>query len=137
MKHVKVLQLDWWMPSSFESGELWRDKYLSHTYFEVFPEFNRDGIYMNDQRCWFEIGGKAFKYDRKTFEFDLKMLSVKPLRKIEYEAFKVLRKAKLLSRKEKEKLWNYENWVELRKVRRDSAKYVIAGLKNFKEEERL
>ena len=133
MKNVKVLQLDWWMRYDFESGELQNDYHSAKTYYEVFPEFNREGVYLNDQRCWFEIGGKAFKYSRIDFEFQLQMLNVKPLRKVEYEAYKILRKAKLLSRKEKEKLSIYEDWLRLEEVGRDSAKCAVRATKMFEE----
>lgn len=133
MKNVKVLQLDWWMKSSFKSGELLEDEYMAETYPEISPIFNREGVYTAIigwlSVCWFEIGGRAFMYDRKTFEHDLKMLNVKPLRKIEYDAYKILRKAKLLSRKEKEKLWDYENWVQCRDVYRNSGKMSLAMTK--------
>jgi hypothetical protein len=67
MQTVKVLPLDRWMSSTRAFP------YFNLT--ETNPFFNRDGIYLSVKKCWFEVNGKAYLYDKKQFVYDLQLMN--------------------------------------------------------------
>jgi len=80
---VKVLQLDSWMKRM--------GQFNAPSLEEVSPvRFNRDGFYLHYDMCWFEVGGKAYLYDKSLFLYKLKLLEGRILSNKEEEALRYL-----------------------------------------------
>lgn len=71
--NIKVLPL----PSRFLNISLLH--LVSEGASEVPPVFFRDGLYKVGNICWFELKGKAFKYDVEDFNHTLLTTSVKEI----------------------------------------------------------
>lgn len=95
---IKVLGLESWMkkyPDGFAYDHLT----------EIQPYFNRDGYYLANDVCWFEYNGRAWFANAGDFKYGLMLLDVPYLRDCEYQAFRVLYNANLLSREKRRMIW--------------------------------
>ncbi len=82
MKTIKVLKLSPWMQFAY--------KRMLNTLKETTPIFNRNGFYLLEDKCWFEVDSRAFEYEKSSFQYDLRKLSHKRLRDVEYQHMKEL-----------------------------------------------
>ena len=117
---LKVLSLEAWMKST-----MWGE----HTQKEIEPIFNREGYYLMNGYCWFEVRGKAYEYDVESFIFRLKLLMHRPIRDIEYSMLSRLSMERYLPkelremismeehRREKTRL-RYGTWLGRRRLER-------------------
>ena len=95
---LKVLPLDYWMT--------FKDDVLDDTCLvPIMPILKRNGYYLTKEMCWFEVDGKAYKYNKEYFEYELKLLNHRVLRDIEYKTIKFLITSKLADRKLKDLYW--------------------------------
>ena len=88
--NLKVLRLAPWMKTKLKYECIIE---------RITPIFHRDGYYKLGKKIWFEYHGEAYISDTyNMFDYKLKLLNHRPLRKIEKEALHVLIKAKLASK---------------------------------------
>jgi len=92
---IKVLNLTWWMKQFLKNGG--SESNSNPTLVEIEPVYHRDGYYLLNDMCWFEIDEKAFLYDKDSFLYDLSFLLMPVYREVEYEAMKVMKSAGLLT----------------------------------------
>lgn len=59
---------------------------------EIEPVFNRDGQYLDGDKCWIELHGRAFKRDADNFKADLALLNAAELSDREIQALFTLEK---------------------------------------------
>lgn len=119
MKHshcwerVKVMKLDHWMTHRFAEETL---KY----YLSTDPIFNRNGIYCYKGSSWFEMDGKAWLYEPNQFLYDINLEPTEFYREDVYKALVKLKHENLLSEKQKENLFKFENWMLHRAASRNT-----------------
>lgn len=127
---VKVLPLDFYVPLESDSpvADMLNEGYrqeLRDYHKEVPVVFNRMGRYLTKDKCWFEVEGKAYKYCRKQFLWELEgkhvremdsrfLLKLKELASLDYS---------LLTKRQRDWLAHYNHNLELRKIRLNFLKY--------------
>ena len=117
--NVKVLPLQMWMTQEWmqEGMEL---KEIPVTY-------HRNGLYLlrskSQEKCWFEVGNKAWLADGKQFRYELALYSHRPMRTTELQALNILITAKLGSKKLKNLSALDSAWHSNRDVYRDIRKF--------------
>ena len=89
MLRLKVLRLEEWMKRMKNPN--------SPSLQSTDRELNRDGYYLNEDSCWFEVDGTAYFTDRKQFLYTLGLMNAKErvLRQPEEDALKYLRSCKI------------------------------------------
>ena len=83
MKKIKVLQLERWMKQ-----KILRENGMG--LIEIAPILWRDGYYKSGYFVWFEYNGKAWEYPHNDFDYDLHILSHRPLRESEINGLKAI-----------------------------------------------
>jgi len=85
----KVLPLESWM---IVDGDwvTWKDV-QECAKGEIAPIMNRDGFYYDraTKMCWFEINGRAFLYEAKSFLYSLSLFAHSPLSEKDADALRV------------------------------------------------
>ena len=114
MANIKVLPLERWM-----LGEL-DEKFTS-----IDPVFNRNGYYCLGRKCWFEVNGNAYQYEKKYFDYALRLYNHSPLRDKEMKALEILLKEKILDKKMKELLTTEKYWRSQRSTKRNIKLFMI------------
>lgn len=105
---LKILKLEYWQ----SHPELFCGEDLK----SIEPVFNRDGYYYDTKtkKCWFEVDGDAFEYDKSSFIFELKVQNHRYLTSNERNAINTLIKSKLASNKLKDILYMDDLLQEIR-----------------------
>lgn len=94
--NIKCLSLQPWM--IYESKLQRKNELLgAEPYIEINTVFNRNGIYMKGENCWFEVNGKAYKYPIQTFILEVNEMDNKKI-----EALKQICTVGLATKKQKE-----------------------------------
>lgn len=114
MAKLKVLPLEFWMDLKM----LDEDERKFHP--ETEPVFNRDGYYLLEDKCWFEVEGEAFINEPSDFKHALKMLNYKPLREIEYKHISELLKTGYKSKELRDLINIEEHCRDLRRIKRET-----------------
>lgn len=77
---IKILPLPWIYTTKFFRKEVSRGYHK-----ETDQVFNRNGIYLLNNKCWLEVDGKAYLYEKQQFLSELKTLNHKCLSDSERE----------------------------------------------------
>jgi hypothetical protein len=114
---IKVLKLDYWM---LHDGEF--DTLLgSARYPATDPVFNRNGIYLDKDRCWCEVNGKAYQYDAKMFKYELRLLDVERYNVHDLAALRTICATKLATKDQRQLYWDIRNMLDARDAYRRGA----------------
>ena len=129
---IKVLNLEDWMLNDVEPG--WGNNELGNEPFpEIDPTFNRDGWYLHGDKCWAEIGGKAYRIPVRPFAYQLSLLHAQEYNHRHYEALQHIMSVGLASNKQKELFYMMQDVKSLRETIVNMGKYHIRGSKDSYE----
>ncbi|WP_150126454.1 hypothetical protein [Burkholderia cenocepacia] len=119
---LKILPLESWMcwEHTLESC------LESDMYSVVAARFHRPGIYLEGERCWFELDdGRAYSYPADTFRYSLKLHDGLRLDPQQVLALEAIVAARLATREQREMLINHQNAIETRRVYRDAQRHMM------------
>ena len=74
---IKVLPHTVYLPRKFRDERLLDELNTYHE--EIEPVFFRDGEYLTEDTCWFEVRGRAFKKRKEDFLFKLQQYNVEEI----------------------------------------------------------
>ena len=103
-----------------------RDERLVHElddyHKEIPPVFNRVGEYLLDDKCWFEVRGKAYLKRKEDFLFELELYNTLEVDVQVVESLKVLmiKFPRSLTKEQKNLIRNYDNYKAVRGCKRNS-----------------
>lgn len=121
---IKMLPLDSWMKSR---------KVIQADIDHLIPwtgvTFNRPGIYLVGDDCWFEGPYGNFKASKRQFLYDLRAKMHRPLRDVEFSLLKELKKHLPLSAVQLQLLYQEHEFRHLRSIHFDTA----IRFRNFKK----
>ena len=128
MTKIKVLKLETWMRPQNNK----RLKKFNHRRKETQPIFNRDGYYLINDYCWFEVEGKAYVHLVDHFKYSLYLLSQPIYRGVEYDAMLVMSKGGLLSNELLSNLyWYMDNYRFKKRLEKAKRLRVINDIKEM------
>ncbi len=105
---IKCLPLDWWMTEPWAREGTVADKDA------VEPKFNRPGIYLIKDECWFETpDGLAYKYSATQFKYALELLHVRSLNYRQAAALHAVVDQKLATKKQRKLLQRYQESMHI------------------------
>lgn len=117
--------------------ELW-DKKLLHeldTYHdEIPPVFNREGTYLVGDKCWFEVRGRAFKFEKRMFLYNLRQLFVE---EVDVNVVRLLKKidridSHILTFEQRKLVGDYNTYLHWRHQKRLSRRRISEMKKRIK-----
>lgn len=124
----KRLSLEFWQKERPELRLQGEADYMKATYPEIPPFFNKDGYYFDSiaNKCWFEVGGRAFSVSNpEDFRYLLRLLDHRPMREKVYKALMEVKREGELSKGLLKKLQTEKEWRELRSLRWDAKKSLL------------
>ena len=93
MSNIKVLPAEWWFI------EYSKDEIIEEArYIQCDPRFNRPGIYLDGDFCWFEADGGAWLYDKAYFIYELELLNASSFNHRQVSALKAIVDQKLATK---------------------------------------
>lgn len=97
---------------------------LKNYHTEINPVFNRDGEYLQGNKCWIEVNGKAYLSDRETFLYQIQFINDSEKGIEVYRLLKSLQRVNenILSEEQKRFLCGYKQVLSLKDLKRDSIK---------------
>jgi len=131
-RKIKRLDLENWQKMVCEIND---NDYVGMK--EITPIINKNGCYLEENKCWFEYSGRAFTYNKEDFLYTLKILSMpnfSELQKKSLEDFIKYNK-KIASKHQKEMLYMMKQEEDLKKAIRDikKIKFKIKKIKKMKK----
>lgn len=93
--------------------------------FEIPPQYRRDGWYFHKSNglsvCWFEVGGRAWKSDPKTFEYKLSIINAFERYTPDlYDTLSKMIRYGLATRQQRDLFYSMRDAIEIRNTYRDS-----------------
>ena len=130
--NFKVLLLDYWMQQEHMLQDCIN---FSHArYLPTVSRFNREGIYLEGDKCWFELAdGRAYTYPASTFKYKLESIDILRLNTRQVLALETIVKQKLATRKQQHMLSMYNNSMATRATGR-SARMQVRRVLNKRRE---
>lgn len=113
MSNLKILKLEYWMSTcSLFSDDL-------DYYYEIKPIFNRDGWYLENDRCWFEVNNRAFEGSDliESFKYKLYLLDIPCLTDKEIKALTLICETKLASKNQHDIIKIYNTLKDYRSMK--------------------
>lgn len=120
---IKCMNLSFWMKFSEED---FNDQDFTCCYEkEIKPILNRDGWYLDGNKCWFEYKKRAFLVSKVDFLYMLEVMNYleRPLRKKEFEALLVLENTKLITKEQKDLLFFERSRIDSLRAKLDFYKH--------------
>lgn len=105
----------------------------SDCYPEIDPVFNREGIYLDGDKCWVELNGRAFEYDADTFKREVKLMDMLNYTEKQRKALRDIRDQKLATKSQIELLYFIDFAHEVRNTYRHARKHSMRIFNNVQE----
>ncbi len=111
--NIKVLQLS----PSYKSKPILEYNIKIGTFDQVPAVFNRPGIYLQGEKCWFEVpDGRAFTYSKNMFQYDIDLLEVEEVPKRVIEALSKLRHTRYITKDQRKILHLYRDLTQHKEI---------------------
>ena len=112
--NTKVLRLHKWM---MFGRMLEQCVAYDQIYAPVEPVYNRPGIYLHGNKCWFEVkDGRAWTYPKETFLREIRLLDIERLNHRQIAALSAIVQNKLATPEQRELLYYAEYLQSLRYI---------------------
>ena len=135
MSSIKVLQLERWMDEDEWMGFDETD-YMENNYPKTTPVFNRPGVYLTNDSCWFEtLQGNTYIYDRKQFIWVLDTLSAGEIPSKAVDLMEQLIEYRLATPHQRKLVYFHRHFYELRDIRRGCDRLMRGFLDSIESEE--
>lgn len=94
------------------------------TYGKSNRKINRFGKYLDrkTKECWFENSDGSWKYDPVMFQLELDVLNASELKPEQIEGLQYMGKCNLITKKQREMLWHYKHYLQLKITQREIRK---------------
>lgn len=132
MSNIKVLPLEYWMECEpFNDDPAMKgwggddDGYMLTKHPPTAPVFHRDGMYMHGKVAWFEVNGKAFTLDAKSFQHMLNTAHGSELSDEKFKALAGIIKVGLSTAKQRDMYYFACHARELVEIGRSTRKYML------------
>lgn len=126
---LKVLPTEFWMEIDLDPD--WRGASQTlgnYEYTEITPVFNREGIYLDGDKCWVEIQGRAFKYSIEAFKFRLAVLDAEKYTDKQYKALQDICREGLATKEQYELKYRIEHVRSCRDSSRNARLFVMRNM---------
>ena len=128
---IKVLQLESWMTAKSEATMRWighkeYDMTCGGKYKQIDPVFNRPGLYLIGDFCWFEReDGTTYTYDASSFKYVMSMLDVECLNDRQGTSLAEIVAQGLSTKAQRNLLHKFREAKRLRTMYRNTRKFML------------
>lgn len=84
---------------------------------EIIPVFKRRGKYLLGELCWFEVGGRAFKFNRLQFLHDLETWHASEMDQRKVSALQAVVDNRMATKRQEQLLRQYKHSRDLHEIR--------------------
>lgn len=96
---IKRINLARWMTSPKEVN---RNSSFGSLYESITPIYNRNGIYSDGKKSWFEVDGLAYTYPINDFNLEFSIIKIRELSNVQAKALSIIVDAGLATKEQKE-----------------------------------